>query len=130
MIPQGSAILNTAYFQSATNRVNAARSCAELQAIVTDVFGSVQAVQTSIGTELAAVQPILALLAAPASNPADIVTWITSFITGFLTPYTKPTVTYAAQLTAMAAQIAALTAAITAAQGRFSGCAVSVPPIV
>lgn len=128
--PQGSSLLNTSYFQSATNRINAATSCAELQAIVTETFESIQPVKTSISSELAKLQPILAMLSAPTTNPASIVTWIQSFITGFLTPLTQPSITYAAQLTALAAQIAALTAAITASQAKFPGCAVNVPPIV
>jgi hypothetical protein len=128
-VPQGSTPFNTEYFTSATNRINAAKSCVELQALVTDVFGSLASVQAAITAQLAAVEPILALLTPPASNPGAIVTWLESFITDFLTPYTKPAVTCAAQLALLTAQIAALTSAITSAQAKFTSCSITVPAI-
>lgn len=129
-IPQGSEIFNTQYFASLIGRVNAAYSCAELQAIVTECMGSIQGVESAIGAQLAAINPILSLLTPPGANPTAIVTWLTTFITAYLTPYVKPTVTLAAQLVQLTAQIAALTAAITSAQSRFANCTISIPPII
>jgi len=129
MIPQGSVTLNTTYFSNLTNSINGAQSCAELQALVTEAFASVGSVKSAITSELATVEPMLALLTI---NPADlpsVITFIQTLVTAYLTPILKPAVTYAAQLTALAAQITALMAAITSAEARFTSCSISIPSI-
>lgn len=128
-IPQGSTVFNTTYFTSLTNRINSASSCSELQAIVTNEFASIQGVKTAINLQVAALQPILALLSPPGANLSALATWIQNFITGFLTPYVKPYTDMATQLTQLATQITALTTAIQSAQARFTGCSVTIPPI-
>ena len=129
MIPQGSTSFNTTYFTNLTAGINAAGSCAQLQSLVTEAFGSLGALKSAVNTELAAVEGVAALLTAPSANPTAIVTWITSFITAYLTPMIVPATTYAAQLTAIASQITALTTAITTAQAKFPSCSISIPSI-
>ena len=127
MEAQGSQIVNLSYFTNLTASINGASSCAELQALVTQAFSSLAAQEAAIKAELAALQPILALLSPPTLG--SIITWVTSFISLVLTPMIKPTITYAAQLTALAAQISALIAAISAAQAKFPSCSISIPPM-
>jgi len=128
MIPQGSVPFNTTYFSNLTNSINSAQSCAELQSLVTDAFASVSAVKSAITSELASVEPLLALLTPP-TDISSVITFIQTFITSYITPLVKPAVTYATQLTELAAQIAALTAAITSAEARFTSCSISIPSI-
>jgi hypothetical protein len=129
MNAQGTLSLNTAYFSNLTNAIGAAGSRAELQALVTEAFGSLAAVQGAITSELASVEPLLALLTPPGANPTAIVTWLTAFITAYLTPLVKPAVIYALQLTELATQVAALTAVITSAEAQFASCSISVPSL-
>jgi hypothetical protein len=128
-VNQGTTPFNTEYFTALTNRVNAAGSCGELQALVTESFSSIQGVSTAIEAQVAALAPILSLLTAPAANPAAIVTWLSTFITSYLTPYVVPYTTMAAQLTALASAVSSLTSAISSAEAKFSGCSITVPPI-
>ena len=127
MQAQGTGFLNPNYFTSLTNRINAATSCAELQAATNDVIASLSAVKAGVNSELAVITPMLALLSPPAANPSAIVTWITSFINVFLTPITRPHVTMYEQLVGMSMDITALISAITAKQATFSGCSISIP---
>lgn len=129
MIIQGSQVVNTQYMQNLTESINAAGSCAEIQALVTEAFASISAIKAGIALELESLAPILALLSVPSANPAAIVTWITSFITGFLTPAYKPTITYAAELAALAAQVSSLISAISLASGKFPSCSIGIPAV-
>ena len=127
MNPQGSQLLNTSYFSNLTSSINSAQSCAHLQDLVAEAADSLSAMKSGITAELAALQPLLALLTPPSVNPAAIVTWIENLISGYLTPMARPTITYAAQLAEMEQQIASLTAAISSMSGQFPSCSVSMP---
>jgi hypothetical protein len=129
MNPQGTGPINLAQFTHMTAAINGARSCAELEALVIQAFGSLGAVKSAITSELAAVEPILALLTPPGANLSEIVTYIEKLITAFITPLAKPAVTYASQITALTVQIAALTAAISSAQAKFHSCSITVPSL-
>lgn len=125
MTPQGSTIIDTAYFTALTASISAANSCSELQVLVSEVSASLAAVESGINAELAAIAPILALLTVPDASLSAIIGWLTSYISNVLTPLVKPNITYAAQLAATAVQITELTAAIAAAASRFPSCSVS-----
>lgn len=124
MNPQGSQIVNLEYYTQLTASVNAASSCAQLQALYSEAMASVTATQGAINSELALVMPLLALLESPATNPGAIVSWITSFITLFLTPMVKPSITYVDQLAAITEQITALASAVNSASSKFPDCTI------
>jgi hypothetical protein len=126
MQPQGSAIINAAYYTSLTNAVNKAGSCAELQQITNTIMQSLEAELAAVAAQQALLAPIAALLSPP-SSPTDVVTWVTSFITNVLVVQYKPYITYASQLTATAAAIVTLTAAINNAASRFPSCTITTP---
>jgi hypothetical protein len=128
MQPQGSSILNAAFFAALTVQAQEIKTCAELQSMATTVMASIQAEKNAIEAQIAALTPILALLTAPTS-PTAAVTWITSFITGVLTPQYKPYITYATQLTELASSISSLTSAIESAAALIPSCSVTVPPL-
>lgn len=111
MFPQGSGILNLAYFSSITDRVNNCRHQSELTALQTELNATLAAQAAGITATLAVITPMLALLTPPTS-PTAVITWAANLITDFLTPMLKPAVSYATQATALTAQQATLTAAI------------------
>jgi hypothetical protein len=121
------AVTNAAYFAALTAQVNAANSCAELQAIANSAMQPILDMQASATAQLATITPMLALLTAPAASPAAIVTYINTLISAYLTPQLAPAVTLAAQLTATIAAIAALTAAIESKASQFNSCTVTIP---
>jgi hypothetical protein len=127
MQPQGT-IFNTDHINALIDRINATQQCDELQALVGEVFASMQAQLDAIGDQLAMLQPLLDLLAVPTSLNA-IISWLRNFITAFLGPYVAAYAKYAAQLTAVVAAIAQLEAAIEAAARRLTSCSISVPSL-
>lgn len=123
MNAQGSLIVDTAYFDSLTARINAATSGAELQRLVDDAFPSVQAQVSAVHAQIAALAPALELLSLnPASLPS-VITFIQKLVTEILTPYLQPYITYTAQLSATVASATALAAAV---QSKASSLHVSV----
>ncbi|GGY12613.1 hypothetical protein GJV26_00120 [Massilia dura] len=128
MQPQGSAIFNKQYVKALTQRINNATDCHELQEVTNDAIASIQAQSDAITAQLAALQPMLALLKPPTSLNA-IISWLSNFITSFLTPYMKPYVTYAAQAAEMVAAMAELTAAIQEAAGKIKTCTIEIPAV-
>lgn len=128
MQPQGTALLNAAFFASLTAQAQNIETCAELQALATTAMASIQAEKNAIEAQITALAPILALLTAPTS-PTAAVTWIANFITGVLTPQYKPYLNYATQLTDLAASIASFTSAIESAAALIPSCTVTVPPL-
>lgn len=128
MNPQGSLPFNPKTFERLIQQAETIETCEQLQALASEAMASANAVTSAITEQLAAVQPILALLTAPGANPAQIVTWISDFITVFLKPYAKPAITLPIQLAQVAAQVAQLTAAINAAANRIGNCSVDIGP--
>lgn len=129
MLPQGTSVINEAYFLAQQAEVAQCKVCAELQEKVNRLFASIKASLDGANSQVALLQPILALLEAPL-NPTAAVTWISNFITSFLTPYTKPLVTYVEQLAALTKQIEALTSAIENAKSKIPGCNITIPSLV
>ena len=128
MQPQGSSIVNTAYFDAAIATVNAIPTCADLTKFALDELVSLAATKDGINAQLADLEPLLALLTIP-TNPAQLLTWASNFITSYLAPQLAPYTTYTAQLIAYEAQIARLVAAITAKAASIPNCTISLPSI-
>ena len=74
MIPQGSQLVNLAYFESLKKQADGIASCQDLQAYAEEVVGSVNAAIAGINSQLALIKPILDLLIKPNVNPQAIVT--------------------------------------------------------
>lgn len=129
MNPQGTTILNTDVFANLTAAINAAPDCEALAALVAKSFLSIGALNAAMATEQAKLQPMLALLTVPATNPAAIVTWIGKLITLLITPMVQPALDYAATIEALVVQVATLTAAIEAAQAKFESCSITIPTV-
>lgn len=129
MNPQGALPVNVETFAKLRKQIETVDSCEQLQDIAGDAIASVNGVISGINEQLAAIQPILALMTAPGANPAQIVTWITSFIKAFIAPYAKPAMALPIQVAALAKEVAALNAAIETAAGRIGSCTVPLPSV-
>jgi hypothetical protein len=125
-VAQGSTIFNTQVIDTITAQVNAAQSCAELQALITSRMDSLIATKLGINDQIALLAPLVSLVTAP-TNPAEVLTWITNFITGFLEPYILPYNNYSLQLIQFEAQVTTLVAAMTAKANSFEHCTVTIP---
>jgi trimeric autotransporter adhesin len=128
MNPQGTAPLNASYFAALTAQINAASSCAELQAITNTLIAGLNAYLATITSQTATLAPVLALLTPP-DNPTAVITWVEDYISLYLTPMLAPYATYITQLAELAIQIASLTAAIESAEARFSACTITIPAV-
>lgn len=128
-IPQGSLPFNTEVFAQLRARIDAVNTGDALQKVTDEAMTSINGVTGGITQQIAALQPILALLSPPSANPAQIVTWLTNFITAFLQPYAKPAITLPIQIAALSAEVAALTASIQAAAARLGDVDIEIPPI-
>ncbi len=117
--------INAAYFTALTAQVNAATSCAELQAVATQALGAANAALAAASARLTPIEQILPLLTAPGANLSQIVNWIQTLIDYVLTPMVIPATTLAAQVTEMTAAIASLTSAITSAAANFENCSIT-----
>ena len=122
MQPQGSSLVNAAYFEQLTADVNAIDGCAALQAIVNAAMATLQAEVTAIETQIASLLPLITL----PTNLGQVITWIANFAT----PLIKPYLNYIQQLEQTLAAIAQLTQAIEAAAKRLEHCSITVPAIV
>lgn len=129
MPAQGSIPFNPEIFAQLRKQIDTVSTGDQLQRITTQAMGSVNGVTAGITSQIAALQPILALLQPPTANPAQIVTWITDFIKAFLEPYTKPAVTLPIQIAQLTTEVALLTASIQAAAARL-GSEVEIPEVV
>ena len=129
MQPQGTALVNDAYFAEQQAQAAACAVCAELQTQVNEVMATIQAGKNALTAQLALLTPLVALLTPPGANLGSIVTWITSFITDFLTPYLVPFTNYSLQLTALEAKVAGLVTAFNNAAGNIHGCSITIPPL-
>jgi len=129
MPAQGSIPFNAETFAQLRKQIDSVSTGDQLQRITTQAMGSVNGVTAGITSQIAALQPILALLQPPGANPAQIVTWITDFIKAFVEPYTKPAITLPIQIAQLSTEVALLTASIQAAASRL-GAAVEIPEVV
>jgi len=85
MQPQGTALVNTAYFSDLTAQINATNVCTELQALVNSIMAMLQAEVTAIKAQIAALLPLLSL----PTDLGSVITWITHFAGSMSTPYTN-----------------------------------------
>lgn len=129
MNSQGSLPFNAQTFERLVDQINAVQSCDELQALTTEAMQSANALLAGIGAQMAALQPIMALLTPPSANPAQIVTWITDFVSAFLQPYVKPMLVLPVQIAQITDAIAKLQSAIDAASARIGSCSIELPEI-
>lgn len=118
--------LNTAYFTNLTAQINAASSCAEIQALATIAVDSLNDLTASITAQAAVIAPELALLTVP-TNPTAVVAWVSNFITDYLTPQLASYTAYVAQLSALAIEAPAIIAAISAAAASIGSCSITIP---
>lgn len=118
---QGSLPFNAQVFARLREQVDALEHCDQLAQLSGEIQAAADGVIAGINEQLAVIEPIMALLAAPGANPAQIVTWITDFISAFLKPVIKPYATLPLQLAQVAAELAQLTSALQSASGRI-GC--------
>lgn len=93
--------INLEYFQGLEKSIQGCASCEQLQELTAETFSSLTATITTMQAQLAALQPLLALLSAPGANPAALATWITDFISGVLTPQLKPVLNLPIQIAAI-----------------------------
>lgn len=129
MIPQGSVVLNVAYFEGIKSRIETASTCAELNALAAEAVASVSAVSGAIAEQFEKIAPILDLLEIPATNPAAIISWITKFVGSFLTPYVQPYYNLASQVALLQAQLASLIEAIEHAKLALPSCSFDLPTV-
>ena len=82
--------------------------------------------EANIESQIAALNPLLALIIDPADLPA-LISWVKNFITSFLTPYLVPLTTYEAQIAEIAIQVVAIAAAIEQIQNERPEIHITIP---
>lgn len=113
MIPQGTSLVNAAFFTASIAAVNGAQSCAQLTQSSSDAVASLEAEIATVTTQIALLSPLLAL---PTDLPS-VLTWITNFVAPMALSHTN----YTAQLVQLNAKLAALNVAV-AARASALGC--------
>jgi len=126
VIPQGSAVINTAYFDSLVDRLNSAVDISDLQDTVDDAFGSLSAHKAAVMAQIEALAPFLALLNPPTIDPSKIVTWITSLITTQIAPQVQVYTQYATEIAMLTSKVGELTSAVSAAEQRLKDKAATI----
>ena len=121
--------LNTAYFSNLTAQINAASTCAELQALATVAVTALNNLTASITAQTTEIAPVLALLTAP-TNPTAVITWVSNFITDYLTPQLASYTSYTAELAALAAEAAAIVTALNNAAATIGSCTLTIPSFI
>lgn len=129
MIRQGASPINTGYFDSVVSAIDAAPTCEDLQAVISRALPSIDGLQAAMNQQVAALQPLVALLTAPSANPGAIVGWIQGLVNNYLTPSVKPITALTQQLVQMQAQLARINAAIAAKQSQLTSCGLAVPSV-
>lgn len=122
MQPQGTALVNTAYFNSLTAQINAIDTCAALQAVVNTVMATLQAEIAAIEEQIASLLPLITL----PTDLGSVIAWITKLAGPYIAAYEN----YIAQLAATVAAITALATAIENAASRLTHCTITIPPLV
>ena len=121
MQPQGTALLNAAYFDQLTADINKIDACAQLQAVVNAAMATLQAEVNAIEAQIAALLPIITV----PTSLGGVIDWISKFVA----PQLKTYLNYIAQLEQTLEAIARLAQAAQAAADRLTHCSVTVPPI-
>lgn len=120
---QGQSPINAELFNSTISKIENAVSCEELREAASKALAELTAQQSAITQQLAAFQPLLALLEPPTS-PDQVVTWVKDFITNYLTIQLKPALEYPTQLAQLASQIQQLQSAVGNVSVRFPNCSI------
>jgi hypothetical protein len=129
MQPQGTGVINVAYYNNAVARFGEINSCEQLTLVIEEVRAAIQAELDGIAAQLEALAPIVSLAEMNLTNLSSVIDFLTGFVDLVLGPLIKPYLTYTAQLAAMSAQIAAVLAAMQDAIDRLGDCDCSVPTI-
>ncbi len=122
-------VLNLELFTNLKSQIEAAgkaESQEQIQAIVDEVYAQINTMEGAISSQLATLNPILALITAPV-NPAEVITWIGNFITDFLGPYILPIAKYEAQLVEIAVEVAAIADTISAIESARPEIHITIP---
>lgn len=130
MQPEGSGPLNTSYFSSIESQIQKCTSAADLQALVTKAFASIQAQVSGISSQAAAIENLAnsGIITQPSASFTSILSWIQTLTSAFLGPAYAAYAVYVLKLAEMPTQLASLTSAATA-QAEKLGCSVTVPTI-
>lgn len=124
MIPQGTSLIDTSYFDNLTAQVNAIQggnACAELQKIINDAGASIEAELTAIRDQIAKILPLISL----PTSLGSVIAWISSFAAPMIAAYANLLATEAAVLAA----VGRLESAVAAAAGRLVSCSITLPSI-
>lgn len=121
MQPQGTGLINTAFYDNMISELNKIENCAGLQVYIDEAMATVQAEINAIEAQIASLSIVLTI----PTDLGSVITWITNYIHQLTGPYS----TYLAQLTATLAAIARLTAAVEAAAARLTNCHITMPVI-
>jgi hypothetical protein len=113
-------LLNADYFSNLVTQINESGTEAQLQTLVTKVYGDLSMLVSTMTGQIGLLAP---LLTAPTDLPS-VITWITSLIESFA----KPSANLALSLAAITTQVATLTAAIEAV-ATARGWSITVPSV-
>ena len=97
-----------------------------IQELVDEIYAQINLLEANIESQIAALNPLLALIIDPADLPA-LISWVKNFITSFLTPYLVPLTTYEAQIAEIATQVVAIAAAIEQIQNERPEIHITIP---
>src|ERR1700690_4356937 len=97
---QNTATIETQWLNNLTAKINSLNLCADLQAVINEVFAYIQARVTQIEALVATLAIVEELLSIPTDLDAAL-TWIENCITLVIGPYYKQYLTCIAQLTAI-----------------------------
>lgn len=128
MIPQGSSVFPTEKIDKCIDQINKVENPVDLQKVVDSTYPSIQAEMDGISSQLAVLEPIVALANLSVSDLPSVVTFITNLKSLIITPQIRPITTMTQQITIMTAKLAELSAAVANANARI-GASVSVPTV-
>lgn len=129
MIEQSTAIINTSYFDSLTEKIKAAPDAVSLQKYVDEIFASLKAQKSALLDQGAQLEPYLALADGPGANPSEIVTWINKFITASIMPQVKAYATAMATCVQVIDSVSSLSSAVQTAAKKFPDVTISIPSV-
>lgn len=115
------ATINTQYYTNLKNEIEHCATCDQLKEIASSALAEIAEQQATITRQIAALQPILALVNPPTSLNS-LISWVGNFINGFIKPTIAPYAIYQAQLVEMGAMLTEITSALQNASHKFPNC--------
>lgn len=115
---------NPEYLSNLKDQIDGVQGCQELQRIADDVLAMYQAEKAAIEAQIAALQPLLALLTLNLIDLPSVIKFLKDFVDNFLTPYLTPHVTLLRQLAEQIIQVQEVIAALQAASERITDCSI------